>query len=60
MYLRRRTPGGNLDRRHDRRLFPLPHETRGRAATRIIDEVRGINRIVYDITSKAPGTIEWE
>jgi GMP synthase (glutamine-hydrolysing) len=40
--------------------FPFPHEILGRAATRIINEVRGINRIVYDITSKPPGTIEWE
>jgi GMP synthase (glutamine-hydrolysing) len=40
--------------------FPFPHEILGRAATRIINEVRGINRIAYDITSKPPGTIEWE
>jgi GMP synthase (glutamine-hydrolysing) len=40
--------------------FPFPHEVLGRTATRIINEVRGINRVVYDITSKPPGTIEWE
>ena len=40
--------------------FPFPHEILGHAATRIINEVRGINRVVYDITSKPPGTIEWE
>jgi len=37
-----------------------PHEILGRAATRIITEARGTHRIVYDITSKPPGTIEWE
>ncbi len=40
--------------------FPFPHEVLGRTATRIINEVKGINRVVYDITSKPPGTIEWE
>ena len=35
-------------------LAPLPHEILGRAATRIINKVRGINRLLYDITSKPP------
>jgi GMP synthase (glutamine-hydrolysing) len=39
---------------------PLPHELLARISTRVINEVRGINRVVYDITSKPPGTIEWE
>ena len=39
---------------------PLPHDLLGRISSRVINEVRGINRVVYDITSKPPGTIEWE
>jgi GMP synthase (glutamine-hydrolysing) len=38
----------------------LPHELLGRVSNRIINEVRGINRVVYDISSKPPATIEWE
>ncbi len=41
-------------------FFPFDMNVLGRAATRIINEVRGINRVVYDVTSKPPGTIEWE
>ena len=40
--------------------FDFTHDFLGRTATRIINEVKGINRVVYDITSKPPGTIEWE
>ena len=40
--------------------YPFPHDFLGRVATRIINQVPGINRVVYDITSKPPGTIEWE
>ncbi|MBT6427054.1 MAG: glutamine-hydrolyzing GMP synthase, partial [Rhodospirillaceae bacterium] len=40
--------------------YPFDHEFLGRTSTRIINEVRGINRVVYDVTSKPPGTIELE
>ena len=41
-------------------FYQFDHAFLGQVSTRIINEVRGINRIVYDITSKPPGTIEWE
>ena len=40
--------------------YPYSHQFLGETATRIINEVKGINRVTYDITSKPPGTIEWE
>jgi len=39
---------------------PLPHDLLARVSSRIINEVRGINRVTYDISSKPPATIEWE
>jgi GMP synthase (glutamine-hydrolysing) len=41
-------------------FYPFDMAFLGRVATRIINEVKGINRVTYDVTSKPPGTIEWE
>ena len=46
--------GMTADRGH------LPMEFLGRVSDRIINQVKGVNRVVYDVTSKPPGTIEWE
>jgi len=41
-------------------FYPFDMAFIGTVATRIINEVKGVNRVVYDVTSKPPGTIEWE
>ena len=41
-------------------FYPFDMKFIGNVATRIINEVKGVNRVVYDVTSKPPGTIEWE
>ena len=41
-------------------VYPFTMEFLSRVSNRIVNEVRGINRVTYDITSKPPGTIEWE
>jgi len=41
-------------------FYPFDMKFLGETATRIINEVKGVNRVVYDVTSKPPGTTEWE
>ena len=41
-------------------FYPFEMKFIGNVATRIINELKGVNRVVYDVTSKPPGTIEWE
>ena len=50
--------GGTGD--YDAHRFPFPYEVLGRISSRLINEVRGVNRVVYDVSSKPPATIEWE
>jgi GMP synthase (glutamine-hydrolysing) len=49
------------DRRfHDDTLVELPYRLPAKVSNRIVNEVRGINQVVYDISGKPPATIEWE
>jgi GMP synthase (glutamine-hydrolysing) len=40
--------------------YPIPYELLGKISNEIINQVKGINRVVFDISSKPPATIEWE
>ena len=55
-------PSGIYDPRqlHEQAVLFAEHAFLARVATRMVNEVKGINRVVYDVTSKPPGTIEWE